>query len=91
MIHSDQTGDFPTVSYTSKKCMIVIYNYDSNSILIETMHDHTGPELKHAYIKLVDHLKAAGLNVDVSIVHAQCTQDTHHAHHAWDAHASQPC
>ena len=39
------------------------------------MHDHTGPELKHAYIKLVDHLKAAGLKTKFQCIDNECPKD----------------
>ena len=38
-IHSDQTGQFPIKSSSGKIYMMVIYEYDSNPILVELLTD----------------------------------------------------
>lgn len=42
-IHTDQTGKFIVASNSGNNYMIVLYDYDSNSILVESMQSCTRP------------------------------------------------
>jgi hypothetical protein len=46
------TGRFPTQSNQGHKYMFVLYDYDSNSILVEAMRNRSDPEFLRAYNKL---------------------------------------
>jgi hypothetical protein len=52
MISTDQTGRFPTKSLKGKSYFMVLYNYDSNVILAETMKSRKAPDLVAAYNEL---------------------------------------
>jgi hypothetical protein len=51
-IATDQTGKFPTMSSGGHKYVLVLYDYDSNSILAETMHNRSDTEHLRAYNSL---------------------------------------
>ena len=51
-IYTDQTGRFQVTSSRGNKYIMVVYNYDSNTIHVEAMKSRTGGELKVAYQKI---------------------------------------
>jgi hypothetical protein len=48
-IYTDQTGRFPVVSSKGNKCIMILYDYDSNAILSPPIKDITSPELLKAF------------------------------------------
>ena len=60
-IYTDQTGNFPTTSSRGIKAVMVLYDYDSNAILIEGIASKGQSELLRAYMLLLNRLKSAGL------------------------------
>jgi hypothetical protein len=44
-IYTDQTGRFPVVSSRGNKYIMILYDYDSNTILAKPIKDRTAPEL----------------------------------------------
>jgi hypothetical protein len=56
-IYTDQTGRFPVTSSRGKKYILVLYDYDTNSILTEALSSRTGPEILRGYRKLFLHLQ----------------------------------
>jgi hypothetical protein len=48
-IYTDQTGRFPVVSSKGNKYIMILYDYDSNAILAQTIKDQTAPELLKAF------------------------------------------
>jgi len=60
-IFTDQTGYFPTVSSGGVKAVMVLYDYDSNAILVEGVSSRGQAELLRAYAKLHQRLVTAGL------------------------------
>jgi hypothetical protein len=60
-IHSDQTGKFVVASSTSNNYVMVVYDYDSNAIMVEPMCSLTGPCILAAFQVLHTRLVAAGL------------------------------
>jgi hypothetical protein len=48
-IYTDQTGRVPVVSSKGNKYIMVLYDYDSNAILAQTIKDRTAPELLKAF------------------------------------------
>jgi hypothetical protein len=61
MISTDQTGRFPVKSLKGKSYIMVLYNYDSNVILAETMKSRKAPDLVAAYNKLHQQLLDGGV------------------------------
>jgi hypothetical protein len=60
-IFTDQMGPFPVVSSLDIKAVMVLYDYDSNSILTEGITSRGQVELLCAYTVLINRLKKAGL------------------------------
>ena len=60
-IHTDQTGQFVVPSSTGYNYLLILYDYDSNSILAEPMPRRTGLCILHAYKVVHARLVAAGL------------------------------
>jgi hypothetical protein len=61
MISTDQTGRFPIKSLKGKSYIMVLYNYDSNVILAETMKSRKAPDLVAAYNELHQQLLDGGV------------------------------
>ena len=53
-IFTDQTGKFPVKSYRGYQYVMVLYDSQSNAILVEPMRDRTSGEMIRAYQKLID-------------------------------------
>ena len=60
-IHSDQTGKFVVASSTGNNYVMVVYDYDSNAIMVEPMRSRTDPCILAAFQVLHTRLVAAGL------------------------------
>jgi len=60
-IFTDQTGPFPVVSAQGIKAAMILYDYDSNSILVEGITSRGKTELLRAYNVLLQRLIQAGL------------------------------
>jgi hypothetical protein len=60
-IYTDQTGRFPVVSSKGKKYIMILYDYDSNAILVQPIKDRTDPELLKAFQVMEQVLVARGL------------------------------
>jgi hypothetical protein len=60
-IYTDQTGIFPVVSSKGNKCIMIVYDYDSNAILAQPIKDRTAPELLKAFQVMEQELVARGL------------------------------
>ena len=61
-IHSDQTGRFTIQSSSGNKYMMVIYVYDPNAILVETLPYRSKESIVQAYQKTIQHLTRRGFN-----------------------------
>jgi hypothetical protein len=60
-MYTDQTGRFPVISRRGNKHIMVLYDYDSNSILVEPIKNRTDAEILRAFERHVTRLTAAGL------------------------------
>jgi hypothetical protein len=60
-IYTDQTGRFPVVSSKGNKYIMILYDYDSNTILAQPIKDRTAPELLKAFHFMEQELVARGL------------------------------
>ena len=58
---TDQTGKFPTTSKRGHKYIFVLYNFDSNSILIRPMKNRGKEEFTRVHDDLIEYLKLRGL------------------------------
>lgn len=60
-IYTDQTGRFPTTSRSGNKYLMILYDYDSNSILAEPLRNKSDAEMIRAYQHLHDRLVQRGV------------------------------
>ena len=55
-VYNDQTGQFPVRSSAGNQYILVLYDYDSNTILTEALKTRHGPEILKAYAKIIQYL-----------------------------------
>ncbi len=60
-IYTDPTGRFLTPSISGNTDMLVLYDYDSNAILVEPMKGKSGPQILAAYKRAIALLTKRGL------------------------------
>ena len=72
-IHSDQTGRFIVASSTGNNYILVVYDYDSNSILVEPMKSRTGACILKAFTVLHARLVTAGLRPLLQRLDNECS------------------
>jgi hypothetical protein len=60
-IYTDQTGIFTVVSSKGNKYIMILYDYDSNAILVQPIKDITAPELLKAFQVMEQELVARSL------------------------------
>lgn len=60
MSYSDLTGRYPVKSARGNQYLIVLYDYDSNAILVEPLKTRNAAEIKTGVIKLLDVLAKSG-------------------------------
>ena len=66
--YTDLTGRFPVTSTTGAKYIFLLYHYDTNSILAETMNNKSDEEALRVYTKLYDFLAARGYPITLNIM-----------------------
>ena len=72
-IATDQTGQFPVLSSTGMRYVLVLYDYDSNAILSESLKNCTGTEIHRAYKKLHQLLVSHGLRPKLQRLDNECS------------------
>ena len=60
-ISTDQTGRFPILSNKGNQYIMLMYDYDSNDILVHPMKNRTATEIINAFTFLYERLCRAGL------------------------------
>ena len=77
-IHTDQTGKFIVASSVGNNYIMVLYDYDSNAMLVEPMHNRTGPCILRAFQTLHARLVAAGLKPKLHRLDNECSAALKH-------------
>jgi hypothetical protein len=72
-VHTDQTGKFVVASTNGNNYILVLYDYDSNSILVEALRSRTGPCILAGYQVLHARLVAAGLRPQLQRLDNECS------------------
>ena len=72
-IYSDQTGKFVIASSAGNNYVLVVYDYDSNAILVEPMRSRTGPCILAAFQVIHARLVAAGLRPQLQRLDNECS------------------
>ena len=60
-ISTDQTGRFPILSNKGNQYIVLMYEYDSNGVLVHPMTNRTATEITNTFIFLYERLYRAGL------------------------------
>jgi hypothetical protein len=68
VVYTDLTGAFPVTSLAGNKYMLILYDYDSNSILVEPMKNRSDDEALRAYAVLYTELTQHGLKPQLNIM-----------------------
>ena len=69
---SDQTGRFPVTLSKGNKYIMIMYDYNSNSILGEPMKSRTGEEILRAFRKMHGQLKECGITPKLHRLDNEC-------------------
>ena len=72
-VYADQTGKFPCTSASGNNYIMVIYDYDSNAILLEPIRNRKGPTLVEAHRRLHTRLTRAGLRPRFLMLDNECS------------------
>ena len=59
--YNDLTGRFPVQSNRGANYILVVYEYDSNAILVRPLRNRSAPEIKNAFQNVVHYLTVRGL------------------------------
>ena len=72
-IYTDQTDKFIVASSTGSNYILVLYDYDSNNILVEPMRSRSGPCILRAFQTLHARLVTAGLRPKLHRLDNECS------------------
>ena len=72
-VYVDQTGKFPCTSASGNNYIMVLYDYDSNAILMEPIRNRKGPTLVDAHQRLHRRLTHAGLRPRFMMLDNECS------------------
>jgi hypothetical protein len=67
-VYTDLTGRFPVMSLRGMQYIFVLYDYDSNAILVEPMKSRSDADMEKAYNKLYDYLTDRGLKPKFNVM-----------------------
>ena len=71
-IYTDQTGKFLVTPFRGNQYIIVLFELDSNNILVEPMKSQTAGNMILAYQTLVDRLKKKGIHPAMHLLDNEC-------------------
>ena len=72
-IYSDQTGRLPYVSSRGYQYIMIMYDYDSNAIMVEALKSRKGKELATVFYKLCTKLKINRNILNIFILDNKCS------------------
>ncbi len=75
VMYNDMTGNFPFVSLDGSVCYLIIYHYESNSILATPITGLTDNILFEAYKQQFEELKKKGFKVKMNVMDNQETKN----------------
>ena len=77
--YSDQTGRFPHISSRGNAYLLIVYDYDSNAILVEPLKSRAAAGIKNAWLKINTFLESRGRKPDlhILIMNVQPNSNTH--------------
>jgi hypothetical protein len=82
--HTDITGRLPTRLSRGYRCILVLYDYDSNNIQAEPMKIRSYAEAIRTYTKIYDELTAKGLKLTFQTMDNEASMARKHFLHSKD-------
>jgi hypothetical protein len=79
VICTDLTGAFPVTSQAGNKYMLIVYDYDSNAIVVEAMKNRSDVEALRAYANVYALLTARGIKPALNIMDNEASKAIKHA------------
>jgi hypothetical protein len=73
-VYGDLTGRFPIQSSIGNKYILMLYDYDSNTISTEPMKNITDGEMIRAYTSLHQQLINAGIKPELQVMDNECSK-----------------
>ena len=67
-IYKYLTGRFPVTSNRGMQCMLILYAYDTNEILVEPFKTRSDADMLHEYDVLYDTLENTGQSQKLNIM-----------------------
>ena len=74
-MYTDQTGKFPVTYFRGYQYIMVLFEIDSNNILVEPMKSRSTRNMILAYQTLVDRLKEKGLHPEMHLLDNECSKE----------------
>ena len=71
-VATDQSGRFPTTSSKGNKYLMVLHEYDSNTILAKPMKNRSEAELVRSYTTLHEYLCLRDLKPNLHVLDNEC-------------------
>ena len=75
MAYGDLTGSFPYTSSRGAKYLFIMYDYDSNAILIQPLKSKQGHEIKQAWVRLMNRVIKHGHILKHHVLDNKCSND----------------
>ena len=75
MAYGDLTGSFPYPSTRGARYLFIMYDYDSNAILVHTLKTKQAHEIKHAWLTLTNRLMQTGHVIKHYVLDNECSFD----------------
>ena len=74
-MYTDQTGKFPVTSFRGNQYIMVLFELDSNNILVKPMKSRSAGNLILAYQTLVDRLKEKDIHPAMHLLNNECSAE----------------
>ena len=75
MTYGDLTGSFPYTSSRGAKYLFIMYDYDSNAILIQTLKSKQAHKIKQAWVILTNRIIKHGHILKHYVLDNECSND----------------
>ena len=82
--YMDLTGRFPHRSSRGNEYILVVYDYDSNAILVEALSSRTAGEIKRGWECIHQRLNNRGVAPNLYILDNECSADLKHSMTKYD-------
>jgi hypothetical protein len=74
VVYNDLTGNFPFMSIDCSVCFFVMYDYETNAILVKAIKNLNNHRIYEAYKELFETLEATGYKPKMNVMDNQTTK-----------------